>query len=80
MVSFDDKSFSNFKYIKLVRVEFVWVVNLVSILKSYWIVLKDIVYGVVCRIFRIVFRRDFLNNDVELEVVFWLVVFLEDIR
>lgn len=80
MVSFDDKSFSNFKYIKLVRVEFVWVVNLVSILKSYWIVLEDIVYGVVCRIFRIVFRRDFLNNDVELEVVFWLVVFLEDIR
>lgn len=60
--------------------EFVWVVNLVSILKSYWIVLEDIVYGVVCRIFRIVFRRDFLNNDVELEVVFWLVVFLEDIR
>lgn len=78
MASFDDKSSSNSKHTKLVRVESAWAANPVSNLNSHWTAPEDTAHGAACRTSRIASRRDLLNDDVESEVDLWPAAFLED--
>lgn len=78
VASLDDKSSSNSRHTKLVRVESAWAANPVSNLKSHWTAPEDTAHGVACRTSRIASRRDLLNDDVESEEVLWPAAFLED--